>query len=317
MDRLPKARITVTKEHTLHDFGTVRFWVVQLLWLAALTLFVIFWQPYWANQGIAMTLYQVLVPVVGALAGLAILFLIHWFLAPHRVRNEWEIYLAERLMSISVADPRDCMMILRWLQGSFEINMTVSRAVYRVDAFDIKLLLQNEPAWPHIQKHLRKGQLLKHLDNWGRLVAKDLNMRKRLLEAISEKVRVNFHLPIRLDNINVDKDARPYLTKYYVANLYDQIFSKMAGIGNRPLEASDFEIDESKGAVYFPNRGSPLVCSNDSEQRKQVIDLLLGSSTSLMGLLEAESAKEAYSKAKDETNRLKGELKDIMEKIHG
>jgi len=76
------------KQDTSSTFGTVRFWLFDLLLVTVFTVFVLRWQPSWAKEGNAMMCYQVLVPVSGAILGLVIVFLISLFCAPYRQRNE-------------------------------------------------------------------------------------------------------------------------------------------------------------------------------------------------------------------------------------
>ena len=88
MEQKWESSFNKAKEDFLSAFGTVRFWLFETLLVAAFTVFVILWQPSWANEGSHMTFYQVLVPVAGAILGLFIVFFIFLFLAPYRQRNK-------------------------------------------------------------------------------------------------------------------------------------------------------------------------------------------------------------------------------------
>ncbi|MFC1992020.1 hypothetical protein ACFLVC_04805 [Chloroflexota bacterium] len=101
------------KQDTISIFGTIRFWLFETLFVLSLTLFVIFNQPLWANDGTAMTYYQVLVPVAGAILGLIIIFLFSLSVAPCKQRNEARgivIKLRSTLSELEIIDGfmREC-----------------------------------------------------------------------------------------------------------------------------------------------------------------------------------------------------------------
>jgi len=88
MEQKRESVFSKAKQETMSAFGTVRFWLFELLLVAFLGVFVALWQPSWAKEGNVMIYYQVLVPVAGAILGLVIVFLILLFLAPYHQRNE-------------------------------------------------------------------------------------------------------------------------------------------------------------------------------------------------------------------------------------
>lgn len=272
--------------------------------------------------------WQVGLITFGVFAGTLVLiycliFLVNLIRAPRKLRRECEIELAKRLGSISVTDPRDQMMIQRWLQSRFgDFNLSVARVAHPDNGFEIRLAIESEADWPLIQKRLRKSHLLKDLDTWKSLTVNDLNARKALLEAIHEKVKSEFSLPIQLDDsylVNVDKDPKPYLTGQFIVQLFDQLFSKLAGIDNAPLQKWSIECDDDKGVLYFPNRMYPLICSDDSKKRDDVVEWLISASTKFSDLPEAQNAREAYAQAKDKSVTLKKEFAEIRssEKARG
>ena len=68
-------------------FGTIRFWVVELLITAGLTIWVLLWTPIFAEEW-HKVMYQILIPMVGAILGLGFLFLFSLVVAPVKQRNE-------------------------------------------------------------------------------------------------------------------------------------------------------------------------------------------------------------------------------------
>lgn len=73
-------------------FGTIRFWVFELLITAGLTIWVLLWTPNFTEEWYRI-MYQILVPVSGAISGLGIVFLFSLVVAPLKQRNEARIEL--------------------------------------------------------------------------------------------------------------------------------------------------------------------------------------------------------------------------------
>lgn len=76
------------KYDTRKAFYTIRFWLVEGIVGALLTVFVLLWQPSWASQGTVTIFYQVLVPIGGVFTGLGLVFLVIFIKAPYRQRDE-------------------------------------------------------------------------------------------------------------------------------------------------------------------------------------------------------------------------------------
>lgn len=76
------------KHSTLHAFSTIRFWIFELIFVGIVTVIVLIWQPTWAKAGVAMTCFQVIMPILGALVGLLLVYLISIFIAPYHQHNE-------------------------------------------------------------------------------------------------------------------------------------------------------------------------------------------------------------------------------------
>ena len=75
------------KQDTLSAFHTARFWLFELCTVAGLTVLVLQWTPSVISKDWKIV-YQVLTPLGGVFAGLAVVFLISLFIAPYRQRNE-------------------------------------------------------------------------------------------------------------------------------------------------------------------------------------------------------------------------------------
>jgi gas vesicle protein len=88
MAQTPESSFNRAKKFTIFAFGTIRFWLFETLFVTPITIFFLLWQPSWAKGGSSLTYYQVLLPVLGAILGLIIVFLIGLFLAPYHERNE-------------------------------------------------------------------------------------------------------------------------------------------------------------------------------------------------------------------------------------
>ena len=75
------------KRDTLSAFHTFRFWIFGLCIGAALTIMVLLWIPS-GIQGGWQIVYQVLVPLIGVILGLATVFGVFLLKAPYKQRNE-------------------------------------------------------------------------------------------------------------------------------------------------------------------------------------------------------------------------------------
>ena len=73
-------------------FGTIRFWVFEPLIPAGLTVWVLLWTPNFTEEGYRI-MYQILIPALGAIFGLGIVFLFSLVVAPVKQRNEARIQL--------------------------------------------------------------------------------------------------------------------------------------------------------------------------------------------------------------------------------
>lgn len=78
------------KRDTASAFHSVWFWIYEWCIGAGLTIFVLLWAPSFIKEaeGWELTVYQVLVPLVGVFIGLGVLFLIKLKVAPYKQRNE-------------------------------------------------------------------------------------------------------------------------------------------------------------------------------------------------------------------------------------
>ena len=83
------------KRDTISYFSTVRFWIFDMLITAGLTIWVLLWTPHFSRDWHKIA-YQVMIPILGAIAGLAIIFLISLFLAPYKQRDEARKDIAKR-----------------------------------------------------------------------------------------------------------------------------------------------------------------------------------------------------------------------------
>ena len=109
MEKRPQSAFNKAKKDTIHVFGTIRFWLFEALLVAFLTILVIRWQPSWVKEDTPMIYYQVLVPVMGGILGLAVVFLISLFIAPYKQRNEARALLMKRPKPIPLSN-RDTLI---------------------------------------------------------------------------------------------------------------------------------------------------------------------------------------------------------------
>lgn len=81
------------KRETIAYFGTIRFWIFDALITAGFTIWVLNWTPHF-NQEWQRIVYQVTIPILGAISGLALVFLISLFVAPYKQRDEARVIVA-------------------------------------------------------------------------------------------------------------------------------------------------------------------------------------------------------------------------------
>ncbi len=94
-DPLTESARQRAKRDTLSAYHTLRFWIFEGCMLAALTIWVLLWQPCWAKDW-AKIVYQVIVPLLGVFAGLALVFFASLFVAPYRQRDEARSELTQK-----------------------------------------------------------------------------------------------------------------------------------------------------------------------------------------------------------------------------
>ena len=105
------------RQVTLSAFHTLRFWFFQLGAFAGLTTWVLLWIPPFIHDGWRIV-YQILVPLMGVFAGLAIVFLISLFIAPYKQRNE-----ARHIVSELDATPE--LFEIKWMHDS--VSMLIAK----------------------------------------------------------------------------------------------------------------------------------------------------------------------------------------------
>jgi len=98
-------------------FHSIWLRLTELFIGAGLSIWVLLWNPNFADRGNPMVLYRVLVPVGGILAGLLAFFLVTWYWAPYRQRNE------ARGLPIQNADVEDDPLIKRTVKDADTITI--------------------------------------------------------------------------------------------------------------------------------------------------------------------------------------------------
>lgn len=78
------------RQDTRSYFSSVHFWLLELLITAGFTIWVLLWTPPWVKDWVKIV-YQVLIPIFGAIAGLGMVFVFSLFRAPYKQRNEARI----------------------------------------------------------------------------------------------------------------------------------------------------------------------------------------------------------------------------------
>jgi len=82
------------KGETIALFSTIRFWIFDLLITAGFTIWVLNWTPHFSQDWYKI-MYQVTIPILGAISGLALVFLISLFVAPYQQRDEARVIVAQ------------------------------------------------------------------------------------------------------------------------------------------------------------------------------------------------------------------------------
>ena len=95
--------INNTADGVTQSFHTMRFWAFEITLGVALAIWTQLWQPRWADEGATMIWYQGLVPFGGLAAGLALVFIVRFLMAPYIQRNEARKQVATALTS-SIAE---------------------------------------------------------------------------------------------------------------------------------------------------------------------------------------------------------------------
>ena len=87
-------------------FHSIWLRLTELFIGAGLSIWVLLWNPNFADRGNPIVLYRVLVPLGGILAGLLAFFLVMWYWAPYRQRNEARASLSQLEVTAKADDLR-------------------------------------------------------------------------------------------------------------------------------------------------------------------------------------------------------------------